>query len=244
MKRQKKSATLPTLFRTNSVRFIFSSLWIVPPLFLSVSWDEGRERERETQRRNFADNGRADIDSDGQLGLRGPSGRICTRLRVTLPPRPLPPTCHSSHCVAKSKVSHFSSHFSLSFPSLSLSHSFALVSGESHLSRVVVLIFWIIFPRVVCRIGNLPPSPPRWWVEKSKGRERKRKRKKHSYGRGSPYATYIPFSWLEYIDDDNATIATEKDTRMSEGKGRRRRNKGTKSTPTCILSLASIHCHV
>lgn len=34
--------------------------------------DIERETERNAFSRNFADNGRADIDSDGQLGLRGP----------------------------------------------------------------------------------------------------------------------------------------------------------------------------
>jgi len=46
-----------------------------------------RERDRNAYRRNFADNGRADIDSDGQLGLRDSPGRICTRLRAA------PPSC-------------------------------------------------------------------------------------------------------------------------------------------------------
>lgn len=124
------------------------------PFFLER--EKGRERERGT-RRNFADNGRADIDSDGQLGLRGPPGRICTRH-----------TTNHSSISSIANVSFFSPRSQIqsslflsvslfpSFLSLSPSHSFSLVLNwiPSFYGRGS-LIFWIIFPRVVCRVETL-----------------------------------------------------------------------------------------
>lgn len=147
---------------------------------------------RNTYRRNFADNGRADIDSDGQLGLRGPSGRICTRHTAN----------HSSISSTTANVSFFSPRSQIQpslLPSVSLFRP-----RPSHLSTVVALLFSELF-------FHESFAGSRLWRrgEKSKG---KKKRKRDSYGRESPYATHIPR--LEYIGDDNATIAMEKDTRM------------------------------
>lgn len=65
-----------------------------------------------------------------------------------------------------------------------------------------------------------------------------KERQRDSYGRGSPYAThtYTHTLWLEYIGDDNATIATEE---RYKDAGRRRQNKETKNTSARIFSPLS-----
>jgi len=176
----------------------------LPFSFLKKNKGE-RERKRWKERgtrRNFVDR----QISVGQLGLKGPPRRIWhDTLRITPPSRP--PSLNVSFFLSRSQIQLFSLPLSLS---LSLSLSSKSFYGCSS------LIFWIIFPRVVCRVETL---------------EMGRKKKRDSYGRESPYATHIP--QLKYIGDDNTTVATEKDRRMLC----RRRNKETRNIPYACFYL-------
>lgn len=182
--------------------------------------ERGGGRERRRTRRNFADNERADIDLDGQLGLRGPPGRICTRHT----------TNHFSISSTTANVLFFSPHNKIQ-PSLFLPLS--LLSRIPSFYGRGSLISWIIFPRVVCRVETLET------LGEKRARGRKREREIRTVERvRMPYTSLR----LEYIGDDNATIAAEKDTRML--RGRKRRYKETRNTLTRIPPLLSSPPHL